>query len=232
MPTPQSFPYPAPPRPALPRPTSPRPFAPTSPRARAACLPFTRAAPAGGHAPRVLPHSLPSRPALAWKRPSPTRTRPAGAREPAVRAVSWAGRRADVARDAGRFRSRLRRLRLSCHPGLYENSGPRVADDGRRAAGGEEPPCALGTAGAEAERSAQAEPVSVPAARASGSPAPGGASVHLAGARRAPWRGGRRSSEPGPSPPRALPSALRCPPLPGLRPTAPRDPLIGCLLTV
>lgn len=207
MPTPQSFLYLAPLRPASPRPASPRPFAATRPRARAACLPSTPAAPAGGHAPGVLPPSLPSRPALPWRRPSPTRTRtrPAGAREPAVPAVSWAGHRADVARDAGRFRSRLRRLRLSCHPGLYENSGPRVVDDGRRAAGGEEPLCALGTAGAEAERSAQAEPVSVPAARASRSPAPGGASAHLAGVRRS--LAGRPAVE------RARAVAARCTPL-------------------
>lgn len=151
---------------------------------------------------------------------SPTRTRPAGARKPAVRALSWAGLRADVAWDAGRFRSRLRRLRLSCHPGLYENGGPRAADGGRRAAGGEGPPCAPGAAGAEAERSAQAEPVSVPAARASRSPAPGGASA-LPGGGEARSQAGRRAVE------RARAVAAPCAPRRALLSATPRPPPCG-----
>lgn len=81
--------------------------------------------------------------------------------------------------------------------------------------------------------SAHAEPVSVPAVRAARLPARPPARLPAAppltwraGARRAARREGRPagclSSEPRPPPPRALPAALRCPPLP--RPPPGRAP--------
>lgn len=73
-----------------------------TPRGRAR-RPLTRPAPARGHAPVpvLLWRPAPPRVCVVGGRPSLTRTRLAGAREPAVRGVSWAGRRADVAPGCG-----------------------------------------------------------------------------------------------------------------------------------
>lgn len=97
-----------------------------------------RAPPPCPRAPR--PHSARARP-LSVRAPPPS-SRPA--RCPAGPSVRWAGRRADVARDAGRFlRRRCCRLCLACQPGFYENTRRRAARDPRcvrRAAAG--PACA------------------------------------------------------------------------------------------
>ncbi|VTJ83051.1 Hypothetical predicted protein, partial [Marmota monax] len=87
--------------------------------------------------PGALPDSRD--PAPPYARPSCSRAPP----ELAGRSVRWAGRRADVARDADRFRRRLRRLRLFCRRGLYENTGRRAAKHpprSQRAAAGTDGP--------------------------------------------------------------------------------------------
>lgn len=164
------------PLPRLPRPTAPNAGARAPPS-------FLRTLPP---CPRALPQSHPrSGPRVPHPPPSacPDGTRARALRPPCCPArasplapgVRWAGRRADVARDAGRFRRRLRRLRLACHWGLYENAGRRAARSPpffQRAAAGAadaEPGC-CGTA--QSLPAPRPEPVSapLPAARPSRPP--------------------------------------------------------------
>lgn len=89
--------------PAALAPTPPRREPRPAPRARARLL-LTRPAPARGHAPAPVLLWRPAPPRVCVEeggRPSLARTRLAGAREQALRGVSWAGRRADVARGCG-----------------------------------------------------------------------------------------------------------------------------------
>lgn len=217
------------------RPAPPGALAPTpplreprpAPRARAR-RPLTRPAPARGHAPVPVLLWRPAPPrvcVVVGGRPSLTRTRLAGAREPAVRGVSWAGRRADVAPGCGQVRSRLRRHRLSCHRGLYENTGRRAARDPL--------PCGPGAAGAEAERSPRQRPRRAgerprrprgPPARPPAGLAPGGASAHLAGGGEARCEAGRPAGRLSVERAAAAsaPCAARRAPLPATPPTAAR----------
>lgn len=89
-------------------------------------LHHARSPPPSTRVTRLLLGARLPRPRTRVLRPPPSL---ACAREQAGPSVRWAGRRADVARDAGRFlRCRCRRrLCLACHPGLYENTRRRAA---------------------------------------------------------------------------------------------------------
>lgn len=171
-------------------------------RTRPAFSLLSSPAPAGGHAPGAFPPHTPL--------PSPTHA--SGLSE------AWVGRGAALT---------LPGMRAGSAAVFAASASPAIGVCMKTPGGGRRRTRREPRRPSAALAGAHAEPVSVPAVRASGPPAPSGVSARPAGARRAPRRGGRLTSELRRSPPRALPAALRCPPLPGLRPAAPRDALIG-----